>query len=262
MTNIKLDLSNPKAGAATGRSHNPASSDPKSDLRAYFDGVGFQRWSAIYDGGELGRVRRTIRAGHARMLALAEQWIEESRLPAGSRVLDAGCGTGLFSVGMARRGYTVHGVDIAPQMVAAARAAAQRRGVGERATFACGDLEAIDGLFDAVACFDVLVHYPQPLFGDLLTHLARRTRGPLLLTYAPYSSLLHALHWIGGRFPRAQRRTEIQMIRSRDVEQTLAEAGMRVVRQSAISHGFYHVTLLHAQPAQGWGRVVTGLNYC
>lgn len=161
-------------------------------------------------------------------------------------MLDAGCGTGLFSVALARHGFNVTAIDLAPQMIEAARENARRAGVDDRIKFLADDLEAIDGSFDAVVCFDVLVHYPRPLFAQLCTHLARSSRGPLLLTYAPHSTLLAALHWIGGKFPHSQRRTEIQMIPERFVKQTLADAGMRVRRTDRISHKFYHVALVEA----------------
>ncbi|MGE5849489.1 MAG: class I SAM-dependent methyltransferase, partial [Candidatus Methylomirabilota bacterium] len=44
----------------------------------------------------------------------------------GGRVLDIGCGAGREALGLAREGYQVVGIDIAPQMVAAARANAKR----------------------------------------------------------------------------------------------------------------------------------------
>jgi 2-polyprenyl-3-methyl-5-hydroxy-6-metoxy-1,4-benzoquinol methylase len=40
----------------------------------------------------------------------------------GARILDAGCGTGRVSAALAQRGHTVVGVDVDPQLVAAARA--------------------------------------------------------------------------------------------------------------------------------------------
>lgn len=221
----------------------------KAQLQAYFDGVGFERWTAIYGDAQLSRVRRSIRAGHTAMMARAEEWLDQAALPAGAHVLDAGCGTGLFSLALARRGLRVTAVDIAPQMVEAARQQATEAGLAEQMRFVSGDLEQIDGQFDAVVCFDVLVHYPQPGFGQLCTRLARRTRGPLLITYAPHNSLLAALHWLGGRFPHHHRRTEIQMIPDAQVRQALAQGGLTPRRQTRISHGFYHVTLLEAAAA-------------
>jgi magnesium-protoporphyrin O-methyltransferase len=54
------------------------------------------------------------------------------------------------------------------------------------------------------------------------------------------------LHWIGGRFPHSQRRTDIQMLHDKDVHNALRGEGMHVARQQRISSGFYHVTLVEA----------------
>lgn len=222
----------------------------KNRLKDYFDGVGFERWSAIYGQAELSRIRRTIRDGHARMLAQAERWLLEAlgerRAGSAPHVLDAGCGTGLFSTALAVQGFSVTAVDIAPQMVAAAEANARSAGVQDQISFANSDLEQISGSYDAVVCFDVLIHYPLPLFAQLCTRLAGLSRGPLLLTYAPHNPLLAGLHWMGGRFPHHHRRTDIQMIPDRFVHQTLEAAGMQARRSVRISRGFYHVTLLEA----------------
>lgn len=234
----------------------------KSRLQAYFDGDGFERWRAIYGHAPLGGVRRTIREGHAAMLAQAEQWLtegpevegqesgaggQESGIqPSAFSLLDAGCGTGLFGIALARRGWQVTAVDLAPQMIATAREQARQAGVAERMSFAVGDLEAAEGLYDAVACFDVLIHYPPALFAPMVGRLARLTRGPLLLTYAPREPLLAALHWIGGRFPKANRRTDIQMISDTFVRETLGAAGMQIRRSARVSRGFYHVALVEA----------------
>lgn len=226
------------------------SSQHKARLRAYFDGIGFERWAAIYGQAELSRIRRTIRDGHGAMLECASAWLAETypTLPEGTTALDAGCGTGLFSIALARRGFRVTAIDIAPQMIDAASKEAERAGVRDRISFFSGDLEQVGGVFDVVACFDVLVHYPQPLFGPLCTKLAKLARGPLLFTYAPHKPLLAALHWLGGRFPKSQRRQDIQMIPDSFVAATLEQSGMQVRRTAPISNGFYHVTLLEAQP--------------
>lgn len=220
----------------------------KAQLQNYFDGLGFERWSAIYGEAPLSRIRHTIREGHGRMLAQAEAWLAESfpKPAAGATLLDAGCGTGLFSVRMAQQGFRVTAVDIAPRMVAAAQQAANDAQVAERIYFQAGDIETVAGRFDAVACFDVLVHYPAESFERLCTQLAQQCNRTMVLTYAPYNRLLATLHWIGGRFPKGHRRTEIQMIRDERIAATLARAGMQVRRTANISHGFYHVTLLEA----------------
>ncbi len=216
----------------------------KAQLRHYFDGVGFERWSAIYGRGPVSRIRRTVREGHDLMLTQASDWLLESRT--GGALLDAGCGTGLFSVAMAQRGFEVTAIDIAPRMVQAARKMAQQEGVADQIRFLEGDIESVPGRFDAIVCFDVLVHYPQAAFENLCKFLAERCDGPLIFTYAPYNSFFAMLYWLGGWFPKNNRRTEIQMMPDEVVAAALGEAGMSVRRVTDISRGFYHVKLLEA----------------
>jgi magnesium-protoporphyrin O-methyltransferase len=223
------------------------SSQYKAQLRNYFDGIGFARWSAIYGDAELSPIRRSIRAGHTAMLAQASAWLDERFAGVEApTALDAGCGTGLFTLTLAQRGFAVTATDLAPQMAAATAATLAGAGMAERVTVQAGDLEAVTGRYDLVACFDVLIHYPAEPFANMLTHLAARCDDTLLFTYAPYSRLLAAMHHVGGYFPRSQRRTEIQMVRAAHVEQTLASEGFRVRRTRSISCGFYHVMLVEA----------------
>jgi 2-polyprenyl-3-methyl-5-hydroxy-6-metoxy-1,4-benzoquinol methylase len=49
----------------------------------------------------------------------------------GGLVLDAGCGSGNWSVPLAAAGHRVRGLDVSPRMVTAARAAAAARGLAE-----------------------------------------------------------------------------------------------------------------------------------
>jgi sterol 24-C-methyltransferase len=86
-------------------------------------------------------------------------------LPAGARVLDAGCGRGHAAMRLAAEfGYRVHGVDLLAEDVARARAEAARRGLGGLVSFAAGDYAALDvpdGCFDAAFTLETLVHAPD-----------------------------------------------------------------------------------------------------
>lgn len=81
---------------------------------------------------------------------------------AGSRVLDAGCGAGAYSVGLARRGYEVTGLDASEQLLREARRRAAEAGLAVE--FLAGDIVALPALpalpelprYDALLCRGVL----------------------------------------------------------------------------------------------------------
>jgi len=55
--------------------------------------------------------------------------LEELNLPAGSSILDIGCGTGRHSVELAKHGFRMTGVDLSSGMLAEAQKAARQAGV-------------------------------------------------------------------------------------------------------------------------------------
>lgn len=93
-------------------------------------------------------------------LALAP-WL---KVPAGTRVLDIGCGVGRWSRLLAARGADVTGVDISPTMIEEARRRARSEGVADRCRFHVRDIAALDipGEFDLVLGVTVLQHVLDP----------------------------------------------------------------------------------------------------
>lgn len=79
-----------------------------------------------------------------------------------ARVLDVGSGTGSLAVLLARRGYEVVGVDLAPRMVERATHKATDHGV--HVDFRVGDAAQppVEGLFDVVLGRHVLWALPDP----------------------------------------------------------------------------------------------------
>jgi SAM-dependent methyltransferase len=86
-----------------------------------------------------------------------EPWLT---VPAGTRVLDVGCGVGRWSRLMAARGAQVLGVDLSPTMIAEARRRAAAEAVGDDCRFAVADLATLDlkQCFDLVLGVTVLQH--------------------------------------------------------------------------------------------------------
>lgn len=74
----------------------------------------------------------------------------------GTRLLDAGCGTGAFAAAAAARGAVVHGIDTDPVAVDLARAAVPG------AMFAVGDAARAGGAHDVAAAIQLLPHVGDP----------------------------------------------------------------------------------------------------
>jgi SAM-dependent methyltransferase len=89
--------------------------------------------------------------GTKRTRAEVDFLVKALRLKLGARVLDVPCGFGRHSGELARRGYSVVGVDLSPTMLREAR---RRHREGERLRFVRHDMRRLSyqGEFDAVVC--------------------------------------------------------------------------------------------------------------
>ncbi len=103
-------------------------------------------------------------------------------IPAGSTVLDSGCGEGVLSVLLAQKGCIVTGVDLSEPNIAACRSYALSQGVADRTQFLCGDAEKLpvpDQSFDYVVSSHVLEHVPD--FSRGASELARVARKQVII---------------------------------------------------------------------------------
>jgi len=82
-------------------------------------------------------------------------WLIERGVRPGAALLDAGCGTGRYSIELSRRGYIVQGIDASPELIAEAiRAAGTRPG---SASFTVGNILGLAAdRYDAILCRGVL----------------------------------------------------------------------------------------------------------
>jgi len=95
---------------------------------------------------------------------------------AGARALDVGCGGGLLSESLSRKGARVTGIDLAPGMVEVARLHAAEEGLEVDYRVAAAEELAASSAqsFDVITCMEMLEHVPQP--AKMLTTLASLVR--------------------------------------------------------------------------------------
>lgn len=101
----------------------------------------------------------------------------EARVPRTGRVLDVGCGFGLFSayLGLSSPGRQVHGVDVDPRKIDLAVQAASRVVPGRaHLSYEVSQGELPSGPFDAVTVVDVLYLLGPDASADLLDQAVRR----------------------------------------------------------------------------------------
>jgi SAM-dependent methyltransferase len=87
--------------------------------------------------------------------AAITRWLVERGVLPGATLLDAGCGTGRYSIELARRGYVVEGIDVSPQFIElAVRAAVAQK---SRVTFSVGNIVTAEHRrYAAILCRGVL----------------------------------------------------------------------------------------------------------
>ncbi|MEO7336470.1 MAG: magnesium protoporphyrin IX methyltransferase [Caldimonas sp.] len=214
----------------------------RGEIETYFDRTAVQAWARLTSDAPLGRIRATVRAGRDRMRATLLGWLPDDLH--GTRLLDAGCGTGALAVEAAKRGAHVLAIDLSPTLVELARTRQPTIDGGGRIDFLAGDmLDRSVGDFDYVVGMDSLIHYQEADAVRVLAGLAERTRRAMLFTYAPSNPALAAMHAAGRLFPRGDRAPSIVPVATRSLHRLLdAEpdlAAWQRGRTERIASGFY-----------------------
>ena len=113
-----------------------------------------------------------------RFWILRQRFLDEigQYLPHHGRVLDLGCGFGLFSLyyASARPDLAIEGLDLNPRRIAMARAAAARLGL-DNVRYAVGNVMDFHSVqsFDAAYMLDIVHHIPEETVRPLLEQVAK-----------------------------------------------------------------------------------------
>lgn len=164
----------PPPATAAGAAAKPAEEDKKRKRVR-------QWWERFFSDDYL----LTVPAPSGPQISKQVDFIEASLgLPKGAMILDVGCGLGLHSIELTRRGYLVVGLDLSLAMIT--RAAETAQGQGLKLNFLHADIReiAFDGAFDAVICMGTTFgFFDDDANRDVLTRLyqALRPGGRILL---------------------------------------------------------------------------------
>lgn len=200
-------------------------------------------WQDIYD--DEGLDATLYRERKTRVLAFADQL----NLPAGSRVLEVGCGAGHTTTELAKRGYRVQAIDPVPVMIHRTRMQASAAGVGERVQAQLGDVHHLNfprDQFDLVLAVGVLPWVKSPL--EPLREMARVTKrgGHLILAVDNGWRLNHFLDPRCFPLLRGLRRKIHDML----IDLGLMNGGSRTPRHNLYSVRQFDAMLLRASLAK------------
>ena len=214
----------------------------RSQIETYFDRTAADAWARLTSDAPVSGIRATVRAGRDEMRQTLLSWLPEDLT--GKRLLDAGCGTGAFAIEVARRGAQVLAIDVSPSLIKIARERSQGQMPEGTIIYEVGDmLDSQLGIFDHVVAMDSLIHYHQTDIVQSLASLAPRIRRSIVMTFAPKTPLLAAMHFVGRAFPRADRAPAIEPVAEYSLKANIRQErqlmSWNIGRDRRVSRGFY-----------------------
>ena len=175
-------------------------------------------------------------------------WINQYIAPKSLKMLDIGCGGGILSEGLARRGAEVTGLDVEEQALKIARAHAEASSLSIR--YVCEPVESFDeGPFDAITCLEMLEHVEDPHVVINRARALLKPGGFLFLstvnrTAKAYATVILAAEYVLSLLPRQTHSFE-RFIRPSELASGVRHAGLDVVAVTGLDyHPFSRKTVL------------------
>ncbi len=174
------------------------------------------------------------------MNPLRAGYIDGKSPVAGKQLIDIGCGGGILSEDLARRGAQVTGIDMGEAPLAVARLHAEEAGL--QIDYRHGTAEdlaaAQPGSFDILCCLEMLEHVPDP--GSVIRACAELTRAGGDLYFSTINrnpkSFLFAIvgaEYVLGLLPRGTHSYR-KLIRPSELAGWLRDAGLELVEIKGI----------------------------
>jgi 2-polyprenyl-6-hydroxyphenyl methylase/3-demethylubiquinone-9 3-methyltransferase len=150
----------------------------------------------------------------------------------GARVLDVGCGGGLFSEALAASGASVVGIDLAPEVLGVARLHLLESGrqVDYRLSSAESLAVAEPASYDVVACMEMLEHVPDPAAvvracAELLKPGGQLFVSTINRTPAAFALAIVGAEYVAQLLPRGTHQYA-QFLRPSELDSALRSAGL------------------------------------
>jgi ubiquinone/menaquinone biosynthesis C-methylase UbiE len=233
----------------TGPVGVPANAETQRRVNSHFERAS-AFWTDVYEREDV------IALICQRRRDIALTWIDELQLPAHGRVLEVGCGAGLTSAELAKRGFDVDATDTVADMIELTRRHAAQANVSARLRTTLSDVHALefeDQTFDAAVALGVLpwVHSPQLAMKELArvlkpgAHLVVSANNVDRLTYwidpkynralSPVRKAVRLL--LGPMRPRRGSGPVVHMVTPKVFDRMLSAAGLSAVRRQTFGFG-------------------------
>ena len=159
----------------------------------------------------------------------------------GRHILDVGCGGGVLSEAMAKAGAVVRGIDLSPDMLAAAREHLQEQTLAidyrEISTRAC---RQNGERYDHITCMEVLEHVPNPAsvlrdIHDLLAPGGYAFFSTLNRSKSAFLLAIVAAEWLTGLVPKGTHDYH-GFIRPNELVNMAEQAGLQAIAMSGMDY--------------------------